>query len=531
MTTGGPSASPGADWASFLEGLAAAVGPEGISTDEPERTAYARDLWPRTLIGLQRGDVAPAPPDVIVWPRTPAQVAAVVRLCGAHGVPLVPYGAGSGVCGAAMAVSGGVMLDLKRMRRLRRVAPERGVVEAEAGIIGQHLEDALQATGLTLGHFPSSIWCSTLGGWLATRSGGQCSSRYGKIEDMCVSLEVVTGDGEIRTTPPAGAPGSGVLDFNRLFIGSEGAFGVITAATLRVSPILAHRQGLGASLPTLEAGIKAMRRIMQRDGEPPSVLRLYDPFDSLLAGHDGGGESRRSGPLGAVRQALLGPSAARDAALRLALQRPGPINTLGGLARRCRLIAIYEGDRFEAVERGVEGASRIITEGGGEVEGPGPAEAWLAHRHDTGFKQSELYAAGAFVDTLEVATTWAGLRPLYAAVRKALSPYGLVMAHFSHAYREGCSIYFTFIGSGEDAEARGARYDEAWAEALAATAAAGGCIAHHHGVGLARGVALQATQGPAERWFAALKRALDPHGVLNPGKLFDAPGPRWEETR
>ncbi|MFN3202487.1 MAG: FAD-binding oxidoreductase [Bradymonadia bacterium] len=512
-----------APWSVVLEQLSAVVGPEGLATAEAERTAYARDLWPRSLLAVQGGDVAPTPPEVILWPRTTEQVAEIVKICGAHRVPLVPFGAGSGVCGGAMALRGGVVLDLKRMRAIRRL--EEGVVEVEAGMIGQHLEDALNEAGCTLGHFPSSIWCSTVGGWLATRSGGQCSSRYGKIEDMCLSLQVVTGDGVVRETPMAGALGAGTMDFNRIFIGSEGTLGVITAATLKVCPLPQRRLYIAARMPTLDSGLKAMAAMMQR-GVPPAVLRLYDPFDSLFAGHDGGGSSRKSGPLGQLREAILGASSTRDAVLKRLLKRPGPINALGKLARKCTLIAVCEGDTTEA-GLAMETVKGALEAHGAELLGTKPAEAWFAHRHDTGFKQSELYTAGAFADTFEVATTWSNLVPLYQAVRSALSPFGMVMAHFSHAYRGGCSIYFTFVGHAGDPGQNMRRYDAAWAAALEATAAAGGAIAHHHGVGLARGPALQRVHGESRRWFDALKATLDPQGVLNPGKLFDADDVRW----
>lgn len=526
-----PRLTPGeaGGWRACLDALTALLGPEAISAVETDRTAYARDLWPRTLIALQAGEAAPTPPEAVVWPRTTAEVAEIISICGAHGVPVVPFGAGSGVCGGVLALRGGVALDLKRMKAIRAVDAARGTVEVEAGIIGQHLEDALGRAGLTLGHFPSSIWCSTVGGWLATRSAGQCSTRYGKIEDMCVSLEVVTGDGVVRHTAPMGLPGAGPVDFNRLFIGSEGTLGVITAATLRVRPAPRSRRFLGATLPDLRTALEVMRAILQA-GHPPAVLRLYDPFDSFFAGHDGGGESRKSGALGQLRHTLLGKSAARDKIMSAVLRRPGPLNAMGGLARKCTLVAVSEGvDEGEAT-RAHDIVEEAVRHAGGHVIGPGPAEAWLAHRHDTGFKMSEVYASGAFSDTFEVATTWANLRRLYAAVRKAISPYALVMAHFSHAYAGGCSIYFTFVGAGVDAEDNRRRYDAVWAAALEATESAGAAITHHHGVGLARSVALQRTHGEAWRWFRAFKEVLDPNGILNPGKLFDATTTRWEEA-
>src|SRR5688500_10967846 len=164
--------------------LARLVGDGAVSQSPADRLAYSRDLWPRALLRLRAGHPSETPPVAIVWPSDVAALQRLARFADKRGVPLVPFGAGSGVCGGIRPAPDAVVVDLKRLDRIRRLDPEGLTIDVECGILGQHLEDRLQRAGLTLGHFPSSIYCSTLGGWLAARSAGQCSSRYGKIEDM-----------------------------------------------------------------------------------------------------------------------------------------------------------------------------------------------------------------------------------------------------------------------------------------------------------------------------------------------------------
>ncbi len=503
--------------AALLAGLRSDVGEAHVATGAPDRDAYSRDLWPRSLLDQIAGD-PPTLPDAVVWPGSVDEVAAVVRRCAAARVPIVPFGAGSGVCGGTRPTHGGIVVDLKRLKRLRRVDAEAGVIEVEGGFVGELLERRLEAEGLTLGHFPSSIICSTVGGWLAGRSAGQLSSRYGKIEDMVVDLEVVTGDGRVRRTPPAGAPGAGP-DWNQIFVGSEGTLGIITAATLRVHPQPTARRFRGWMVPTPEAGFEVMRRTLQ-EGWRPSVLRLYDPLDTVMVGsgpeEKGGGRS-----LGRLKEALgEGAPALKRRATVAALSVPGLINrAVKALPQRSLLVTMCEGDEAEAGATD-EAIARIARTVGGRDLGEGPGRKWYAHRYDVSFKQSKMYRSGAFVDTMEVATTWTKLAELYEAVREAVAPHVLIMAHFSHAYPGGCSIYFTFAGTGRTPEEMKARYDAAWRAGQDAVIAQGAVIAHHHGVGLSRVPYMDRVHGEARRWFDALKPVLDPAGIFNPGKVF-----------
>jgi alkyldihydroxyacetonephosphate synthase len=452
-------------------------------------------------------------PLAVVWPADTAQVSAVISACAAAKVAIVPFGAGSGVCGATLPTAGSVVVDLKRLKTIRRVDADAGVVEVEAGIIGERFERLLERRGLTLGHFPSSILCSTVGGWIAGRSAGQCSSRYGKIEDMVVDLEVVTGDGIIRRTPHAGAS----PDWNQLFIGSEGTLGIITAATLRVHPQPIARAFHGWHLPTVEAGVEVMRRCMQA-GLKPAALRMYDALDTKMVGSDP--DAKTGGHLGRLKALATGSSPFGQWILRRVVSASRLTNAMiRTMKGPVLLVSVCEGVSADAIATDAA-LAEIAAAAGGVDLGEGPGRNWLAHRHDVSYKQSKMYAAGCFVDTFEVATTWSRVGPLYEAVRRVVAGHVMVMAHFSHAYPGGCSIYFTFVGTGRGPEGMAARYDATWHAALSATQSMGAAIAHHHGSGLQRRPFMDAEHGAGRQWFEALKSTLDPHGVLNPGKLF-----------
>ncbi|MCB9549033.1 MAG: FAD-binding oxidoreductase [Myxococcales bacterium] len=499
-----------------LAALAAVVGPDHISTRGADQTAYSRDLWPRAQLERLAGE-APTLPAAVVWPGTAEEAAALVRVCVAAGRPIVPFGAGSGVCGGARPMERGVVIDLKRLKALRRVDEAAGTIEVEAGYMGERLERQLERRGLTLGHFPSSILCSTVGGWLAGRSAGQCSSRYGKIEDMVVDLEVVAGDGVLRRTPAYGSLGQG-LDWNQAFVGSEGTLGLITAATLRVHAQPARRCFRGWLMPDVDAGLKVMRGAMQA-GLRPAVLRLYDPVDTVMVGSNP--DAKHGGPLAKLKTLLNeGTGGLKQKALVTALSNPRWLNAaIDLLPQKSLLVTVTEGQDAEAraEDAAIAGLARAA---GGQDLGEGPGRAWLAHRYDVSYKQSKLYAAGAFVDTFEVAGTWTGLGALYDAVRRAVGDKVLVMAHFSHAYPGGGSIYFTFAGAAASRAAQLARYDAAWRAGLDTVVEHGATIAHHHGSGLSRRSHMDAEHGAGRAWFDALKQVLDPTGIFNPGKLF-----------
>ncbi len=486
-----------------------------VSLAAAERVAHARDLWPRGTLALAgAGPLSPCP-DAVAWPRNEDEIALCLQWAATEGVAIVPYGAGSGVCGAAAGRSGSLVLDLKRMNRIGAI--DGDTVRCEPGVLGQHLEDALERVGRATRHSPSSIWCSTVGGWAASRSAGQFSSKYGKFEDMVLGLRVVAPAARFGTGVWAAGP-----DLGSWVMGSEGALGVISELLIRTVPLPRVRRFGAWRFASVESAWDAMRALLQADLHP-AVLRMYDPVDTRLAGK---GTATKAADAGAGWLKELGrlvesvPSLRRHM-LALPLALPRLLNALAqGLSSGCVLIVGWEGEP-EIVDVLSRHGAALLT--AGEPLGEEPGEHWYAHRHEVSYKSAPIFEKGGFADTMEVATTWTHLPELYAGVRAALGRHALVMAHFSHVYREGCSIYFSFAGVG-----RLDVYDAAWGDALAAASAAHGTVAHHHGVGqLKMHAAARELAGISER-FHELKAHLDPLGVLNPGRLFppvDVPEP------
>jgi alkyldihydroxyacetonephosphate synthase len=521
-----------------LDALREIVGKDAVEATAIARAAYARDLWPLghiafTASGLELG--APfTPPDAVVRPKTTAEVSRILRLANERGFAVVPWGAGSGVCGGTVHVRGGVALDLKGMDRILKIEPRSLLVESQPGVNGQLFEDALNREGFTLGHFPSSIYCSTVGGWLAARGAGQLSTKYGKIEDRVVSMEVVLPTGEVIETvrSPRAAMGP---DWNQLFVGSEGTLGVITKAVLGIREMPALRRFRAYDFAGVRPALEAMRLILRR-GVRPAAVRLYDEIDTLLVGKEGDHKEKPaeapSGiapfwPLSAISLSALGnflESLPREAARlgkKTLLAHPELANKITGFIpnARCLLILSFEGDPF-LVDAEEKVAHKACLDADGRDKGSEPAERWWRNRYAVSFKQSEVYREGGFVDTMEVATTWDRLFDLYQAMKEALSPHVLVLAHFSHAYPEGASIYFTCAARLENPEDARVLYGKIWEAGMKAAVAQGAAVSHHHGIGLLKADALKASMGPDfHAAFVRIKQALDPRNILNPGKL------------
>lgn len=497
-----------------------------VSDALADRLNSARDSWQRGLIELQAGKLpfGGQMPAAVAWPRTTEEVAALVELCRREGLSLVPFGAGSGVCGAVSAGERSVVLDLKLMASYK-LRPEAPLIEVGPGALGITLEDATEREGFTIGHFPSSIICSTVGGWVAARGAGQCSSRYGKIEDMLVSAECVLGDGRVVRFRRR-AEG---LDFTPLLVGSEGALGVLTQLELRVAPLPKERRFLAFELESGAAAMHALRRLLQ-DGLRPSVARLYDALDTILF-QDSARHPKAPAPKGPkARSAALG--SLKERAVRAVLGRARILNgAVNWLERspfgRWLLILVFEG---EGAAADAARASALVERERGKALGEEPARRWYEHRYAVSFKQSGVFRSGAFNDTLEVAAPWSKLEALFDNVRRALGRHVLVLAHMSHAYPDGCSIYFTFTGAADSSEQALAVYDSAWRDALAAAREAGGAISHHHGIGRSKARALAEDLGPAVPVMQRVLKAWDPSGVLNPGVLLPK-GARASEAR
>ncbi len=443
-----------------------------IDTRLTSTAEASRDWWPLALHWSLAGQV-PRRAAVVARPTSIAEVTAVVTRCNAERVPLTAAGGRSGVCGASVPVFGGVVLDLTGLDRIGEVDAVSGIVETDAGVFGPDLERTLNVHhGLTIGHFPQSFDLATVGGWVACRGAGQYSTRYGKIEEMVVGLEVVLADGRVIRT--GGAPAAAVgPDLNQVFVGSEGTLGIITRVWLRAHPVAPTRRTAAFHFATLSAGFEACRRIVRR-GATPAVLRLYDAIESA------GGR--------------------------------------GGDGTTCSLLVLDEGDR--AI---VDATMAIVDEVGdelGECGDPSLVDDWLAHRNDTSALQG-LTRKGFVVDTMEIAAPWARLDAVFEATTTAMMTVEhtrVASCHLSHSYLDGACLYFTFAATPPPDRIE-STYVALWDAGQHAALANGGNLSHHHGVGLNRARFVEAALGPAFDVLVSLKRTLDPNGVLNPGKL------------
>lgn len=481
-----------------------------VSSLAPDLAAYARDLWPRRLIELQAREPIAERPAAVVWPESVEHVSALVGFARRQGIALVPFGAGSGVCGAIEAVRGSIVVDVKRFASFSiGHGPE---LDSGAGVLGITLEEALLEAGYTTGHYPSSILCSTVGGWAAARGAGQCSGRYGKIEDMVTFVEAVLGSGEVlRAQRRAQGP-----DLVPLLIGSEGTLGIITRVGLRLHPAPAARAFSAFAFDSMQEGMQALRLLYQ-SGLRPSVARLYDPLDTLLL-KDGTDVEKEPAPSPRRDPGL------RAAALRTVLRIPSVIASAlaaaeHSLLARSALVLVHEGDAASVAHESRQ-ASALCVAARGTSLGEGPARAWYRHRYSVSYRQAPVFRSGAFSDTLEVAAPWSRLEGVYEGVRRALGEHVLVMAHLSHAYPDGASIYFTFAGIEHGGESSLAVYDRAVSVALRATLDAGATLSHHHGVGRSKAPRVGEELGAAVAVVRALKTAWDPDGILNPGALI-----------
>jgi alkyldihydroxyacetonephosphate synthase len=488
--------------------LEQAVGPSCVSTDRLDRVVHGRGKSLRDLIRQRQGDL-PRLPDVVVRPGSEEDVSAIVKAALRADAVLIPFGGGSSISGSLQAPDGEtrpvISVDLERLDAVLDLDRESRLARVQAGVFGPHLEAQLEALGYTFGHFPDSFPHSTLGGWIATRSSGMQSDRYGDIADMVKGLRVVTPSGTLVTRAvPAASNGPSV---RQMVLGSEGRLGIITEATVHVRRIPKQRTILGYLFPTFADGLAAMRDLAASDYSV-SVTRVSDANETQFS------FAMRANPTAVDKL--------QSAALKTYVQR-----RLGfDVDRMCLSFIGYEGsERHVASQRRAVG--RLVKRHGGLCVGSGPGVLYDQKKFDIPYIRDFLLDRGAPGDVSETATTWSNLMPLYNAVIEAangafdqLGVPGYAMCHLSHSYHAGACLYFTFAFKATSQRAMLGEYEVVKSAIQQAFVDNGATLSHHHAVGTEHAQwLLEDISAPGVAMLDALFDGFDPGRHLNPGKI------------
>ena len=486
--------------------VAAELGPlpAEISTDPVDRLAHARGQGLADVLRY-RGGLVPALPDAVCRPVDADEVEAVLTICAQRGFRVIPWGGGTSVTGGVNVVATGtpvVTMDLERLAGLEDLDPHSGLAVFGPGTPGPGVEGALAPHGLTLGHFPQSFELATVGGWVATRSSGQESLGYGRIEDMVAGLDLVAPSGRLELSArPASAAGP---DLRQLILGSEGRFGVITSVTLRVRPSTPGFEVLAALMPNIEAGLDTVRRLATGD-HGLTMVRLSDPLETEVAMAVGLARSRGAG----IVRKYLGFRGIGDDG--------------------CLLLAGAAGSAKE-IDRALADARSVIRRSRGVSLGRRPGRHWRRDRFRHPYLRESLLDLGYATDTLETAVSWSAVTTTRLSVGRAIAgalgdtaERVAVLCHVSHPYRDGASLYFTFFfRSASDPQEtlhRWARIKRAANDALVAS---GVTLSHHHGVGQWHAPWLEAETGElGHEVLESAARTFDPDGILNPQVLLE----------
>lgn len=468
------------DEARVAQRLHEIFGEKHVSQAEIDKLSYSRDYWLITAQWTLDGKLA-SKPDFIVWPESTEQIAALLKFANEVEVPVVPFGEGSGVVGAAVPTCGGIVVDMKRMDQVLEINETNLTVRAQTGINGMNLERELNHAGFTMGHIPQSVRTSTLGGYIAMRAAGQFSTKYGKIEDMIHALQAVLPTGDVVTSKssPRASVGPQV---DKLLVSSEGTLGIVTEATLRIWP-KPEKQGLVAfAFDTIEDSLAAIRGILQRQVYP-AVVRIYDHEETKRHFF----EEKRA-------------------------------------KKRAMVVFVCEGIA-PLVDLEVKVTREQCARHNGVDCGEDPVHHWFETRFNVS-EASKFAPLGTVFDTIEVSVMWDNAARLYHEVIKAMKDVEgnlLASGHASHFYPQGVCWYFTFGGAPPEGQSDYEFYQAEWDACIKATLEAGGAASHHHGMGINR------TKWMKREWQSLLpvlqqiKRTLDPKNIMNPGKLYEGP--------
>jgi alkyldihydroxyacetonephosphate synthase len=488
--------------------LEGAVGGERVSTEPLDRVVHARGKCLRDLIRHRRGDLGRVP-DVVVRPRDEDEAAAVMRAALDGDAVLIPFGGGTNISGSLEAPESEtrtvISVDMGLMDGLLGIDEESRLARVQAGVLGPRLEEQLNARGWTLGHFPDSFTHSTLGGWIATRSSGMQSDKYGDVADLTRAVRVVTPAGVLATRPvPHTSTGPSVRE---MVLGSEGRLGIITEATVHVHRVPERRTILGYLFPSWSEALAAMREIAEGEATP-SVTRVSDAYETQFS------FATRKDP------SLL--DRLKSKALSEYLERRLDFD----LEAMCLSFIGYEGSKDHvAAQRKLVG--RVVSRHGGLCVGKSPGELYDQKKFDTPYIRDYLLDRGAPGDVSETSAPWSALPTLYdnvmAAARKAFDDIGVrgyIMCHLSHSYHAGACLYFTFAFKPSGERDVLEEYDVVKSAIQQTFVDSGATLSHHHAVGTEHAQWLEEDiSGPGVAMLRALFDGFDPGANLNPGKI------------
>jgi alkyldihydroxyacetonephosphate synthase len=485
-----------------------AVGPAHVSIEPLDRVVHARGKCLRDLVRHRAGDVGRVP-DAVVRPGTEAEVEAIMTLALKADCVLIPFGGGTNISGSLEPLADDprpvLSVDLGRMDRVLDIDEASGLARVQPGVFGPDLEEQLGARGWTVGHFPDSFTHSTLGGWIATRSSGMQSDKYGDIADLTRAVRVVTPTGVLVTRPvPASSAGP---DVRQMVLGSEGRLGIITEATIHVHRVPDERLVLGYLFPDWPRALEAMRELAASEATP-SVTRVSDAPETAFSF--------------ATKKASTAVDRVKSKALMAFLERRKGYDR----DALCLSFIGFEGSaRHVARQRRLVG--KVVSRHGGLCIGRGPGELYDQKKFDTPYIRDYLLDRGALADVSETAAPWSALPGLYnrvtAAARCAFADLGVagyVMCHLSHSYHAGACLYFTFAINPSGVREPLEEYDVVKSGIQQAFVDGGATLSHHHAVGTEHARWLEEDiSAPGVAMVRALLEGVDPGANLNPGKI------------
>jgi alkyldihydroxyacetonephosphate synthase len=457
------------------------VGRDYVSVKEADKLVYSVDWFWLPQMWLDRGQKLQTP-DFIVHPSTVEEISEILKIANNYKIPVIPWGGGSGSQGGAVPVYGGIILDVKRLNKIIDIDEKSLTVTAQAGINGTQLEWAVNEKNLTLPHYPASANCATLGGYLAPRGSGTISTKYGKAEDLVLGMEIVLPTGKIIRTPKIPQHAAGP-DFYHLFLGSEGTLGVITEATMQLDYLPEVRLFRAVLFDDLSKGLEAGRRLMVQRLEP-TVIRLYDKKSTLSQ----------------VKKVL-------------GYEFDGAYMVIG-----------FDGDKDIAALQEKK-AMAICKSLDAKDLGREPGESWWQHRYDFYYPPKGLHFPWMY-GTTETVATFSNIEKIYYAQKEAVETTYKdwnvdYIGHFSHWFHWGTMIYSRFIikEPPQDATEALQLHNRVWNTAMTAVLENGGMVNEHHGVGLKLSRFMRRQYGEAWGMLENIKDALDPNGIMNPGKV------------